>query len=83
MKIYMLIPFMVGETVEMKEREGYTSKGALVREYSKRFGEKNKYYVDLSFVDLWKTSESKNMYYNNCQKSYFYDAFRPCDITRR
>ena len=86
MKIYMLIPFMVGDTVEMKERGGYTSKGAMVREYSKRFGEKNKYYIDQSSDELWEMSDMKNLHYDTsdrCQKAYFYDVFRPCDITRR
>jgi hypothetical protein len=81
MTIYMLLPFMAGDTIEMKEKGGYTSKGALVREYSKRFGEKNEYYIELC-----ETSGSKNLHYDisdRCQKTYYYDAFRPCDITRR
>ena len=83
MKIYMLIPIMVGNTVEVKDPTGYISTGALTREYSKRFGEKNKYYIDRSSDEVWEMSESKYMYYNSCAKTYYYDVFRPCDITRR
>ena len=86
MKIYMLIPLMVGDAIEMKEQNGYISTGNMVREYSKRFGEKNKYYIDRSSEKSWKSTGMKNLHYDNsarCQKAYFYDAFRPCDITRR
>lgn len=86
MTIYMLIPFMVGDTVEMKEPTGYISTGDMVREYSKRFGKKNKYYIDRSSDELWGMSYMKNLHYDNsdrCQRAYYYDVFRPCDITRR
>lgn len=86
MTIYMLIPFMVGDTVEVKEQNGYISKSAMCREYSKRFGEKNKYYIDRSSAKSWETTCMKNLHYDisdRCQKTYYYDVFRPCDITRR
>lgn len=83
MKIYMLIPFVAGDAVEIKDPSGYVSTGNLVREYSKRFGEKNKYYIDRSWETIWEMSGSKSMYCDDRQKHYYYDVFRPCDITRR
>lgn len=86
MKIYMLIPFIVGDTVEMKEQDGNIYKGNMTREYSKRFGEKNKYYIDRSSSMSWEATGMKNLHYytsDRCQRAYFYDVFRPCDITRR
>ena len=86
MQIYMLLPFVAGDTVEMKEQSGYVSKGDMTREYSKRFGEQNKYYIDRSSSKSWEMTNMKNLHYDvsdRCQKAYFYDVFRPCDITRR
>lgn len=86
MKIYMLLPFVVGDTVEMTEQNGYVSKGDMTREYSKRFGEKNKYYIDRSSSMSWEMTSMKNLHYDNsdrCQRTYYYDVFRPCDITKR
>lgn len=86
MTIYMLLPFVAGDTVEMKDPNGFISKGDMTREYSKRFGEKNKYYIDRSSDELWEISYMKNLHYyisDRCQKTYYYDVFRPCDITRR
>lgn len=86
MTIYMLIPFVAGDTVEVKDPTGYISTGDMTREYAKRFGEKNKYYIDRSSDEVWEMSYMKNLHYDNsdrCQRAYYYDVFRPCDITRR
>ncbi len=83
MNIYMLIPFMVGDNIEVKEQNGFILKGNMVREYAKRFGEKNKYYIDRSSDIVWEISEMKDLHYNDSIKSYYYDVFRPGDITRR
>ena len=54
MKIYILLPFVAGDTVEMKEQDGNIYKGAMTREYSKMFGNQNKYYIDRSSSMSWK-----------------------------
>ncbi len=83
MKIYVLIPLSHSTLVKIKERNYRIMRSSLARDYSRHFGVKNEYYVDLATrTKEYNISGGRNAQYNG-GNWWYYSAFDPYNVIKK
>lgn len=82
MKIYVLIPLYRSTFVKVKERNYSIPRSELTPDYSKHFGVKNEYYLDLAH-QVYEVSGRKDAKYERNGNVWHYSALNPCDVIKK
>jgi hypothetical protein len=82
MKVYVLIPLHHSKLAKIKEREYPIMRSALTCDYSRYFGEKNEYYIDLA-SQVYKVGAVKDAGYSDPGRNWYYNALNPHDVIKK